>query len=150
MSVCARCRRRGAELRVADCDDAVEACCSSPGPIRGWTRGGGFEVGQYRREGGVVVAFPVVNKLNVGGEDGRGQAVPVKASSGRSSKSMFCGDAACMRALARAMFSGSLPSSGLNCRQAMRMLRQNLDEESMKLPELEEIRGSTAQDVASH
>ena len=57
-------------------------------------------------------------------EDG---AIPVNASSGRSRRSMFCGDAACRRVSARAMFSGSLPSSGLNWRQAMRMLREDLD-----------------------
>ena len=51
------------------------------------------------------------------------EAVPVKASSGRTSRSMVCGDAACKRAFARAIFSLSLPSSELNCRQAMRMLR---------------------------
>lgn len=55
--------------------------------------------------------------------------VPVKASSGSTSRSMSCGDAACRRASARVMFSGCLPSSGLNCRQAMRMLRGKLDEE---------------------
>ena len=47
---------------------------------------------------------------------------PVKASSGRRSMSTFCGDAARRRALARLMFSGILPSSGLNCKQAIRML----------------------------
>ncbi len=52
--------------------------------------------------------------------------IPVKASSGRTSRSISCAHAACRRILARAMFSGSLPSSGLNCRQAMRMLREEL------------------------
>ena len=39
--------------------------------------------------------------------------------------STFCGDAVRRRALARVMFSGILPSSGLNCKQAIRMLRKN-------------------------
>ena len=49
--------------------------------------------------------------------------------------STFCGDAARRRALARVMFSGILPSSGLNCKQAIRMLRKkkNVDKGVMKL-----------------
>ena len=68
--------------------------------------------------------------MNIGWEEGRGrgkEVIPVKASSGRIKRSIFCGDAASRRALARAMFSGNLPSSGLNCRQAMRMSCENLE-----------------------
>lgn len=136
MSVCARSRRWGAELGVADCDDTIETGCGFFRPGGGWTRGGRFEVWQYGGEGGVVVAFLGVNGLKIGGQEEQGrveEAVPVKASSGRTSRSMFRGDATCKRAFARAMFSGSLPSSGLNCRQAMRMLRENLEEERTKL-----------------
>ena len=46
---------------------------------------------------------------------------------------MFCGDAASNRAFARATFSESLSSSGLNCRQAIRMLREKMDGEIVKL-----------------
>ena len=55
--------------------------------------------------------------------------VPVKASSGRTSRSTSCGDAVCRRASVRAIFCVHLPSSGLNCRRAMRMLCEMLDEE---------------------
>ena len=68
----------------------------------------------------------MVNGLEAGCEEVQGQGeevVPVKASSGSTSISMSFGGAACRRVSARAMFSGSLPSSGLNCRHAMRMLR---------------------------
>ena len=67
----------------------------------------------------------------------------MKASSGRTSRSMFCGDAASNRELACATFSGSLPNLGLNCRQAMRILREKLEEERMKLWS-EKIKGSAA------
>ena len=69
--------------------------------------------------------------MDIDWEEGRcsGEGVlPVKASSGRTSISMSFGGSACRRALARATFSGSLPSSGLNCRHAMRMLHRKLDE----------------------
>ncbi len=46
---------------------------------------------------------------------------------------MFCGDAASNRAFARATFSESLSGSGLNCRQAMSMLRGQMDGEMVKL-----------------
>ena len=59
----------------------------------------------------------------------REEMLPVKASSGRTSRSTSCGDAACRRALERAIFCVGLPNSGLNCRRAMRMLRKLLDEE---------------------
>ena len=137
MSVCGGIGRWSRELRVADCDDTIETGRGSPGPSRGRAGGGGFEVGQYGREGGVIVACSMVNALCAehwlgrGKREegrGRGEEAPVKASSGRTRRSMFCGDAASRRTLARAMFSGSLPSSGSNCRQAMRMLREDEDE----------------------
>ena len=57
----------------------------------------------------------------------------MKASSGRTRRSIFCGDAASKRELAWATFSGSRPNSGLNCRQAIRILRGKLEEGKMKL-----------------
>ena len=77
----------GVELGVADCDDTIETGCGFFRPGGGWTRGGRFEVWQYGGEGGVVVAFLGVNGLKIGGQEERGrveEAVPVKASSGRT------------------------------------------------------------------
>ena len=50
-------RRRGAELWVADSDDAIEAESCTLGPECRWTCSRRFEVGGYSGEGGVVVAF---------------------------------------------------------------------------------------------
>ena len=129
MKVYAGRSRREVELGIADGDDAIETARGSSSPSCGWARGGGFEGGQYGGQGGVVVAYPVFNgtELRLGKRQGRyEEALPVKASSGRTSRSRFCGEAASSRVLARVIFSGSLPSSGLNCRQAMRMLREKM------------------------
>ena len=48
---------RRVELRVADCDDAIQSGCCAFCPDRRRARGGGLKVGQYRGKGGVVVAF---------------------------------------------------------------------------------------------
>lgn len=66
LSLCAGSRGWGAELRVADCDNAIETAGGRPGPICGGTRGGGFEVGQYGREGRVIVPCLVINEMNIG------------------------------------------------------------------------------------
>ncbi len=68
MSLCAGSRRWGAELRVADGYYAIETACGRPGPCCGWTRGSGFEMGQYGKEGGVVVACIMVNGVVIGWE----------------------------------------------------------------------------------
>ncbi len=47
---------------------------------------------------------------------------PVKASSGRTRMSRFWGGEALRRWSAPAMFSLTLPNSGANCKQAIRML----------------------------
>ena len=47
----------GVKLGVADCDDAIETGCCPFCPDGRRARGSGFEVGQYRGEGGVIVAF---------------------------------------------------------------------------------------------
>ena len=128
MSVCARSDRGSIELRVADCDDAIESGCCAFCPDRGRAHSGGLKVGKDGGKGGIVVAFL---KLSVKGTivGKQEEMVPVKASSGRTSRSTSCGDAACRRALVRAMLCVGLPNSGLNCRRAMRMLREVLDEE---------------------
>lgn len=48
--------RGGIEFRVADCDEALQACGCADGPLGGGAGGGGLEVGVDGGEGGVVVA----------------------------------------------------------------------------------------------
>lgn len=51
---------------------------------------------------------------------------PENASSGRTRRSRFSGEASSRRVFARATFSMGLPSSGANWRHAMRMLERKV------------------------
>ena len=73
MDIYIGCRRCGAELRVADCDDTVETRCGFFRPGGRWTGGRRFEVRQYGGEGRVVVAFSGSVDGNLARKKGCGQ-----------------------------------------------------------------------------
>lgn len=62
----------GVEFGVADCDEALEAVGGADRPLGGRTGGGGFEVGGYGFQGGVIVACDNVSVTGLVGGKGRG------------------------------------------------------------------------------
>lgn len=82
-------------------------------------------MGEDGEEGGVVVACGWVG--NLVGRDGRGKG-PENASSGRTRRSRFWGEAASSRVFARATFSVGLPSSGASWRHAMRIFWRKVED----------------------